>query len=287
MLTTLKDLMKIAEEQKIAIGAFNTPNLETLQAVLAAAEEEGLPVIIMFAQCHETLNPLETIGPVMVELARRAKIPVCVHLDHGETIPYLEKALAIGFTSVMYDGSALSYEENVHQTKRAVSRAKEVGASVEAELGYMGARETGTGDPAAENKDKIYTDPDLASRFVKETCVDALACSFGTTHGIYLKEPSLNFEIVRQTRRLTGGIPIVMHGGSGISHGDYREAILNGVRKINYFTYLDKAGAAGVLACLKDDGSPAFFSSIASDARVAMKKQVQTILRVFAMKDYK
>ena len=134
MLVTLKEIMKMAEESRIAVGAFNTPNLESLRAILEAAQELALPVIIQFAQCHEELVPLSLIGPVMIEMAKKADVPVCVHLDHGETLDYLHQALEIGFTSIMYDGSVLSYEENMANTRLAVEMAKKTGASVEAEL---------------------------------------------------------------------------------------------------------------------------------------------------------
>lgn len=285
MLATLNDVMKIAEEKKIAVGSFNTPNLESLEAVIRAAEELSLPVIIQFAQCHEPWIPLSVIGPVMVEAAKRADVPVCVHLDHGETLEYLQQALAIGFTGIMYDGSVLSYEENLANTKRAVAMAKATGASVEAELGSMGRRESGAGDDTgAADETKIYTDPELAQSFVADSGIDALACSFGTTHGIYLTEPKLDFDVVRRVRELNDNIPVVMHGGSGVSPMDYRKAIEAGVRKINYFTYMDKAGgnaAAQYLASLKE-GEPVFFSSIAMAGRDAMKENVKRAMNMFA-----
>ncbi len=123
MLVTLKEMMETAEKRKIAVGAFNTPNLESLPAVMEAAEEQKLPVIVQFAQCHESWLPLSIIGPIMVEAARKASVPVCVHLDHGETLEYLQQALDLGFTSIMYDGSVLSYEENLANTKKAVEMA--------------------------------------------------------------------------------------------------------------------------------------------------------------------
>lgn len=286
MLVTLNEIMKIAEEKKIAIGSFNTPNLEGLQAVLEAAEELSLPVIIQFAQCHEPWIPLSVIGPIMVEAAKRAAVPVCVHLDHGETFEYLQQALDLGFTAIMYDGSVLSYEENLANTKKVVEMAAKTGASVEAELGSMGRRESGTGeDSGAEDETKIYTDPRQASVFVRETGIDALACSFGTTHGIYLSEPKLDFEVVRNVRKLAKDIPVVMHGGSGVSKEDYRKAIEAGVRKINYFTYMDKAGgnaAADYLGSLKE-GEPVFFSSISMAARDTMRENIKAAMLQFAL----
>ena len=288
LLETLNGVMNIAEERKIAIGSFNTPNLESLLSVIAAAEELQLPVIIQFAQCHEPWIPLSVIGPIMVEKARKATVPVCVHLDHGETLEYLQQALDLGFTAIMYDGSVLLYEENLSNTKKAVEMAAKTGASVEAELGSMGRRESGTGDESgAKDETKIYTDPVQAGIFVKETGIDALACSFGTTHGIYLTEPKLDFDVVRGVRTQTGNIPVVMHGGSGVSREDYRKAIEAGVRKVNYFTYMDKSGGAAAekyLGTLKA-GEPVFFSSIAEAARTAMKENVKTAMKMFALMD--
>ena len=278
--------MKLAEEKRIAVGSFNTPNLESLQAVIGAAEELKLPVIIQFAQCHEPWIPLELIGPIMVEMAKKSAVPVCVHLDHGETLEYLEKALQIGFTGIMYDGSVLPYEENLANTKKAVAMAGKTGASVEAELGSMGKRESGAGDTdSGEDDTKIYTDPQKAKEFVDASGIDALACSFGTTHGIYLTTPKLDFDVVKNVRALTNDIPVVMHGGSGVSREDYHKAIQAGVRKINYFTYMDKSGgnaAAAYLSSLKAE-EPVFFSSISMTARDAMKENVKAAMKMFAM----
>ena len=288
MLATLNDVMKIAEEKKIAVGSFNTPNLEALQAVIEAAEELDLPVIIQFAQCHEPWIPLAMIGPIMVNAAKKSKVPVCVHLDHGETLEYLQQALDMGFTSIMYDGSTLSYEENLENTKRAVAMATKAGASVEAELGSMGRRESGAGDDSGENDDtKIYTDPHQAKVFVEETGIDALACSFGTTHGIYLTQPKLDFDVVKNVRALTEQIPIVMHGGSGVSREDYRKAIEAGTRKVNYFTYMDKSGGNAVAEYVNSvkEGEPLFFSSASMAARDAMKENVKAAMKMFALMD--
>ncbi|MGN8961712.1 class II fructose-bisphosphate aldolase [Bariatricus sp. HCP28S3_D3] len=288
MLATLNDVMKIAEEKKIAVGSFNTPNLEALQAVIEAAEELDLPVIIQFAQCHEPWIPLAMIGPIMVNVAKKSKVPVCVHLDHGETLEYLQQALDMGFTSIMYDGSTLSYEENLENTKRAVAMATKTGASVEAELGSMGRRESGAGDDSGENDDtKIYTDPHQAKVFVEKTGIDALACSFGTTHGIYLTQPKLDFDVVKNVRALTEQIPIVMHGGSGVSREDYRKAIEAGTRKVNYFTYMDKSGGNAVAEYVNSvkEGEPLFFSSASMAARDAMKENVKAAMKMFALMD--
>lgn len=285
MLVTLREILQIAENRKIAVGAFNAANLESLQANVAAAEELKVPMILQFAQCHEEWIPLKLIGPLMVDFAKKASVPICVHLDHGETLDYLQQALEIGFTGIMYDGSTLPYGENLANTQEAVRMAVDYGAGVEAELGSMGRRESGAGDGSgAEDETKIYTDPEQARDFVEQTGIDALACSFGTTHGIYLKQPKLDFDVVRRVRELTGNIPVVMHGGSGVSSEDFHRAIEAGVRKINYFTYMDKAGGnatAQYLGSLKE-GEPIFFSSVVEAAREGMKENVKAAMKVFA-----
>ena len=288
MLVNLKEILAIAEERKIAVGSFNTPNLESLTAVLGAAQELDVPVIVQFAQCHEPWIPVSVIGPIMIEQAKKATVPVCVHLDHGETLEYLEQALEIGFTGIMYDGSVWSYEENLANTKKAVEMASKYNCSVEAELGSMGKRESGAGDGTGEEDDtKIYTDPVQAKAFVEDTGIDALACSFGTTHGIYLTQPKLDFGVVEAVREQTGNIPVVMHGGSGVSKEDFQTGIRAGVRKVNYFTYMDKSGgqaAEAYLNSLKQD-EPRFFSSVVMKATEAMKENVKEAMKTFALMD--
>ena len=143
MLVNLIEILNLAEEKKCAVGAFNTPNLECVSAVLNAAERLNVPVILSHAELHEPASPLTVIGPVMVEAAKKAKVPVCVHLDHCETFSYMQQALDIGFTGVMYDGSLLPYEENLANTKKAVAMAKHYNCGVEAELGALASREGG------------------------------------------------------------------------------------------------------------------------------------------------
>ena len=276
MLVTLKEILKIAEAKKCAVGSFNTPNLTTIKAVIGAAEEMGVPVIIMHAQVHEEMGlcKLDDIIPLMVHYAKSANVPVCVHLDHGEDLRYLARALALGCTSVMYDGSTLDPKTNVENTIAAVVLAKLFGASVEAEIGSMGSRESG-----APGGDSIYTDPEEAASFVQKTGIDALACAFGTAHGIYLKAPKLDFERLEKIKSRVG-VPIVMHGGSGVSEEDYRRVISIGVRKINYYTYMAKAGAA----VLRELSDKSFFHDIEVAAEKGMKEDVKKALAVFSGK---
>ena len=276
MLVTLNEIMNMARQQDCGIGAFNTPNLECLNAVLDAAEELNVPVIISHAQLHEPVAPLAVIGPVMMDAAKRAKVPVCVHLDHCETLSYMEEALKLGFTGVMYDGSALSYKENVANTKIAVAMAKEYGANVEAEIGTLPSREDGEANAAGP----VYTDPDLAVRFCSETGIDALAPSFGTAHGIYKAKPVLDLERVKVISEKTG-LPLVMHGGSGVSDEDYRKAIHNGIRKINYYSYMAKAGVSAVQAMI-EAGDVTYYHDLALAAQKAMEENVKKAMKVFA-----
>ena len=276
MLVNLVEILKLAEEKKCAVGAFNTPNLECVNAVLAAAEKLNVPVIISHAELHEEVSPLQKIGPVMVQAAKNAKVPVCVHLDHCETLSYMQQALDIGFTGVMYDGSTLPYEENLANTKKAVAMAKNYNCGVEAELGALASREGG----AANASGPVYTDPDEAVSFCRETGIDALAPSFGTAHGIYKSKPVLDLDRVKVIAEKTG-LPLVMHGGSGVSPEDYRTGIANGLRKINYYSYMSKAGTQAVKELLaKEDVT--FFHDLALAAEKAMEADAEKAMRVFA-----
>lgn len=282
MLVDLRKICQIAEKKKNAVGAFNVVSIASLHAILDAAEELELPVILQFAQCHECYVSIEDVAPLVVRHAERASVPVCVHVDHGEDADYIRKGLELGFTGVMFDGSALPYEQNRDETARLAELAHAFGAGIEAELGSMGARESGNGE--AERAKKIYTDPALAKRFVDETGIDALACSFGTTHGIYLKAPKLDTAIVSAVRKATHGIPVVMHGGSGVPDELFRESIRCGVRKINYFTYMDRAGASAVKASiLNGNDSYPIFSDLTLIAAAAMKENVKEAMKVFAL----
>ena len=276
MLVNLVEILKKAEEKKCAVGAFNTPNLECITAVLNAAERLNVPVIIAHAQLHEPVAPLAVIGPVMVEKARQAKVPVCVHLDHCETLDYMQQALDLGFTGAMYDGSLLPYEENLANTRKAVAMARPYHCGVEAELGALASREGGE----SAGSGPVYTDPEQAAVFCRETGIDALAPSFGTAHGIYKSKPVLDLERVRIIAEKTG-LPLVMHGGSGVSPEDYRTGIRNGLRKINYYSYMSRAGVTAVKDLLARE-EVTFFHDLALAAQQAMEADAEKAMRIFA-----
>ena len=275
MLISLIEILKLAEERKCAVGAFNVPNLECVNAVVTAAEKLDVPVILMHAEIHEDVSKLEKIGPVLVQAAKSAKVPVCAHLDHCEHPEYVARGLELGFTGVMYDGSTLPFEENLANTRKVVSLVKGENCGVEAELGAMPPREGGL-DAGAP----VYTDPEEAVLFCKETGINALAPSFGTAHGIYKSKPVLDLDLVRIISERTG-LPLVMHGGSGISPEDYRIGIANGLRKINYYSYMSKAGTAAVKDLLSEK-DVVFFHDLALAAEKAMEANAETALRIFA-----
>lgn len=292
MLVTLKDILKDAQKGAYAVGAFNVPNLESVLGVIAAAEAENKPVILQHAEVHEPYVSLECIGPIMLDAARRAKVPVCVHFDHGSTFELCIKAIKMGFTSIMYDASSKPYNENASETKEIVRIAHSVGVSVEAELGQVASSLVGGGEgrgdadafDADKNEDR-YTSPIQAKEFADFTGIDALAISFGTVHGVYLQKPVMNLERITEIRNLTK-VPLVMHGGSGIKEEEYKIAISNGICKINYYTYMAMAGAEGVKDMImhNDDSQVMFFHDMSIAATNAIKLNAQKAISIFSNK---
>ena len=286
MLVTLKELLDQAQIEHKAVGAFNGTTLEAIRGIIQAAEELNCPVILQHAQSHDDIIDLEEIGPVMKYYAERAKVPVALHLDHGSSFERCVQALRLGFTSVMYDASAKSFEENAEETKEIVRIAHAVGASVEAELGHIFTSEVVHGEGgSADSKDDyddlddIYTDLEVAKKFVELTGVDCLAIAFGTTHGVYLTEPKLDLPRVAKIRE-AANVPLVMHGGSGVSDEDYAVAIENGICKVNYYTYMNVAGGKASKEFWKDDETN-FYDSMAIKATEAIKEDVKRAIKVF------
>ncbi|SDY06979.1 class II fructose-bisphosphate aldolase [Eubacterium barkeri] len=286
MLVTLKEISKKAMAEKYAVGAFNTVNLDSIRAVLDAAESLGQPVILQHAQLHESIAPLDIIGPIMVEMARKATIPVCVHLDHGSDIGYLLRAMQLGFTSVMFDGSALPYDENVSLSKATAETAAMYGVSVEAELGRV-LRPEGGGEPdpsdAVLTPEACYTKPDEAAAFVAKTGIDALAIAFGTAHGVYDVKPVLDVDRVALIRDAID-MPLVMHGGSGVTDDEFHKAIAGGITKVNYFTYMGLAGGNAVRRYLAEnaDRENIRYDEMSEVARLAMEADAAHAIGIFA-----
>ena len=288
MLVNLRDICSIAEQNNMAVAAFNTPSLEAVRAALDAAEATGYPVIIQHAECHENIAPLNVIGPAMVALAERSTAQVCVHLDHGENLSYIRRALELGFNGVMLDGSALPYEENVANSARAAAMCSNYDCGLECELGSLGAREgdvlTEGDDNPAGGEGATYTDPDQARDFIAATNLDILACSFGTVHGLYRGEPKLSFEVLEQIRQ-RASVPLVMHGGSGVSDEDYVKAINAGIRKINYYTYGVKYAAETVCDLVdarRAAGSQLYWHDMTCAAYERLLEDFTAVMKVFA-----
>ncbi len=280
MLVNLSQILKIAEDKKSAIGMFNATGFDSLQAVIGAAEALGQPVIIAHAEVHNVYNDIDLVGPAMIAMAKNARVPVCVHLDHGTSMPMIWRALRLGFTSVMIDASALPYEENLRLTQQVTEAAHAMGVSVEAELGRLVTSENGDAAEGVLRPEDFYTDPEEAKAFCEATKVDALAIAFGTAHGFYTAQPKLDFDVVKQVAEATG-LPLVMHGGSGVSDEGFRKAIANGIRKINYYSYMSKAGYEAAKAAI-ESGKSGYLHDVENAAMQAMKEDVKKAIRIFA-----
>jgi fructose-bisphosphate aldolase class II len=250
----MTQILKDAEAGGYAIGCINTPNLETIRGVIGAAEEVNVPIIIDHAQVHDENGiKVEVIGPLMVEYAKKAKVPVCVHVDHGSDFSFIIRCLRAGFSSVMYDLSALPYEENLSKVKEFTEYAHKAGISVEAELGIM-TLAMGEGW-THETIKTTFTDPKQAADFAERSGVDALAVCFGTAHGIYAEPPVLDIQRVRDIRAaMPDTTRVVMHGGSGVDEKQVQEAITAGVSKLNYYSYLGMAATENMAKMLSGEG---------------------------------
>lgn len=250
----MKELLEDAGKQNKAVGSFSVGNMEMVIGAVKAAEELNTPIILQIAQVRLKHSPLYLMAPMMLSAAKQAKVDVAVHFDHGLTLDGIREALNFGFTSVMFDGSKHLFDENVRLTREVMQMAAVTGACVEAELGVIGKNEDGSG-----NGEAVYTDPEVAERFGKMTGVSALAVAIGNSHGHYSQEPHLRFDILEEINQLTD-IPLVLHGGTGISADDFRKCIACGIRKINIATANFDAltGYAGVY--FMQGGSYNYFS---------------------------
>ena len=240
MLVNLNDVLQDARKGRYAVGLFNTTDTDMLEAVISAAEELDSPVIIGTAEVLLPYGELKLIAPSMIAAARRAKVPVVVHFDHGLTLGRCAEALELGFSSVMFDGSLGSFGENIGNTAEVVRMAHAAGASVEGEIGHVGEAS------GRDNEDSDrYTKVSDAAEFVSATGVDALAVAIGTAHGAYRSKPRLDFERLAEIRDAVE-VPLVLHGGSGLSDDDFKKAVACGISKINIFTDLCAAGEEAV-----------------------------------------
>lgn len=275
MLVNMNDILLPAKRAGYGVGFFNAVNVEMARAVIETAEEQSAPVIIGTAEVLLPVMSLERVADYLLPMARNAAVPVCVHYDHGLTFDKCMEALKLGFTSIMYDCSTASYETNAVQVAEMVKICHAMGATVEGELGHVGDNE-GAGRLA--NPSDYFTDPDMAADYAARTGVDALAVAVGNAHGDYSFPPKLDFDRIEAISARTG-LPLVLHGGSGLADDDFRTAVRRGICKVNIFTDLDKAGRAGLEAGLAA-GAKSMTGLIPYEIE-AMKRTVQNKMELF------
>ena len=275
MLVNMNDVLLPAKEGKYAVGFFNAVNVEMARAIIETAEELHAPVMVGTAEILLPAMSLERVAEYLVPMARKAAVPVCVHYDHGLTFEKCMEALDLGFTSVMYDCSTEDYEANTAKVAKMVRICQAKGVTVEGELGHVGDNE---GAGKLENPSDYFTDPDVAADYVRRTGVDSLAVAVGNAHGDYKFPPKLDFERIETIAEKTG-LPLVLHGGSGLSDSDFRTAVHKGICKVNIFTDIDKAGKAGIEEGLAA-GASSMMALIPYEIE-AMKRVVRNKMELF------
>lgn len=246
MLVNMNDVLLPAKKGGYGVGFFNAVNVEMARAIIETAEELRAPVMVGTAEILLPAMELARVAEYLIPMAEKASVPVCVHYDHGLIFEKCMQALELGFTSIMYDCSTAPYEENIEKVAEMVKICHAMGRTVEGELGHVGDN---AGAGKLENPSDYFTDPETAEDFVKRTGVDSLAVAVGNAHGDYAFPPKLDFERIRVIAEKTG-IPLVLHGGSGLSDTDFKTAVKEGVAKVNIFTDIDKAGKRGIEAGL-------------------------------------
>lgn len=280
MLTTLSTLLNEAKQEKKAVGAFNVYNLETILAVVEAANRLKSPVILSFGEGYFTHAPVEVIASIVKEICTPLDIQVALHLDHAKELTSIARAIRAGFTSVMYDGSALPLAENIQKTKYIVEYAHAVGVSVEGELGYMN-HEDGTCEEGLDLQ-KGYTRVQDAAAYVNGTGIDALAVAVGNAHGIYNGTPTLDFARLDEIAQATT-VPIVLHGCSGIPDDYIKKAVSLGVAKINVNTEVSTGAVMAAREFLaKNTEKGLRFETVLMDARHTMSATVERFIKLLS-----
>jgi fructose-bisphosphate aldolase class II len=276
MLCNYLDIIKRAQREGWAIGAFNTSNLEITQGIIEAAEELQSPVIVNASEKAIEYAGLQELTAIVATLAANVRIPVVLNLDHGRSYEIAERCLAAGFTSLMRDGSALAFDENVKETMRVVDLGHRGNIGVEGEIGAIMGKE----DFIEGSAEMVYTDPDKARAFIEATHVDLLAVAVGTAHG-RIKGEKLNPEVLKRIRDAVNGTPLVLHGASGTPPDDIKKAISLGVVKINIDTDLRYAFSEALRKNLRDDASVYDPRGILGPAKDAIKRAVKEKIILF------
>ncbi len=252
MLVNLNQVLIPAKQNRYAVGLFNAVTLELARGIVAAAEANQSPIIMGTAEVLFPYGPLEELSYFLIPMAKKASVPIVIHLDHGLKKETCLKALELGFTSIMYDCSTDPYEVNVEKVKEMAEIAHSYGATIEGELGHVGDNEgSAEGSSILTDPSAFFTDPKLAKDYVEKTGVDALAIAVGNAHGAYKLPPKLDFDRIR-TIANTIDVPLVLHGGSGLTDDDFRRAIKEGISKVNIFTDINIAAVKAELSKFSD-----------------------------------
>lgn len=279
---SMKNALEIARKRGIALGAFEFWSYEVARAIVTAAEEVDVPVILQCGKGEiDRMGGMEATVVTAYLAAKNSTVPVVLHLDHATSFEYCNEAVNAGFSSVMIDASALPFEENIAVTKKVCYRAQAVGVTVEGELGRLVGEE---GDIIVKGPEAAQTDPDEALRFVKETGVDALAVSIGTAHGQYTFEPKLNIDRLKKIKEMVA-MPIVLHGGSGTPIAQVQESIRNGIRKINICTDIQIAMGKAYVDALSNPNFKYSAGNLWGPAEEAAKELVKSKIKAFALMD--
>jgi fructose-bisphosphate aldolase, class II len=283
-LINLKDLLANARQNNYAVGAFNVTNLGFIDTLIDAAVEQRSPIIIQIAEVHLKYVDLEEIAPIIISAAKKVDIPICFHLDHGQSLKTVMRAIRAGFTSVMFDGSALPFADNIKATKEVVRIAESVNVSVEAEIGHVGGEAIGEVAPVSHAANKeLFTKVEEATTFVKETSVDALAIAIGNVHGFYKGDPNLDFDRLAAIKQAVS-TPLVLHGGSGISDADFRKAVSLGICKINFYTEMSAGAVTSLRKYLADKPDVTSLPDVIARGFDEVKNIVKNRLEVFGSK---
>ena len=273
MIVSLKEMLQEADKGRYAVGAFNCLSLENVEGAITAAEELRSPIIIQLAEVQFPCAPMNLMAPIYLEAARKASVPVVVHLDHGQSFETCAEAIRLGFGSVMFDGASLPFEENVRITREVTRMAKAMGVDVEAELGKVG--DVGVDD----DKVDVFTDVEESARFIEQTGVDALAVAIGNQHGRYVATPKLNIDRLIELHE-RNRMPLVLHGGSGTSVEDFKACIHNGICKINVATAIQVGITERVEQYLREAAKPDYIT-MKGVIREASKEVVKEHILLF------
>ncbi|WP_080903114.1 class II fructose-bisphosphate aldolase [Parabacteroides sp. Marseille-P3160] len=275
MIISFKEALQDAYRNKYAVGAFNCLSLENVMGAIQAAEELRSPIILQLAEVQFPYSPIALMAPIFIESAKKATVPVAVHLDHGQSFETCAKAIRLGFNSVMIDGSGLPLEENIRVSSAVVRMAKAFDVDVEAELGKVGDTGSGEGEGTGNaSTADVFTDVEESARFIRQTGIDALAIAIGNLHGKYIATPRLNIQRLIEIKD-RNNIPLVLHGGSGTSEEDFKACIHNGISKINVATAIQLGIAEEMQAYLGTISKPSYiemkYKMVEATKQVVMK----------------